>query len=79
MKTYTITCTPYTAHTALYVQQQHRTDLQVVESVELHQVMKLGEGFIGVLKIKGGVRCLRVIEDVKVCQILLLLSLPGNT
>lgn len=31
-----------------------RTDLQVVESVELHEVMQSGEGLVGVLEVKGG-------------------------
>lgn len=40
--------------------------------------MKLDKSFVGVLKVEGGVRCLSVIKNVKISQLLLLLSLPGN-
>lgn len=41
--------------------------------------MKLDESFVGVLEVEGGVRCLSVVKNVKIGQLLLLLSLPGNT
>lgn len=40
--------------------------------------MKLDKSFVGVLEVEGGVRCLRVVKNVKIGQLLLLLSLPGN-
>lgn len=55
------------------------TNLQVVEGVELHQVVKPGEGFVGVLEIEGGKWRLGIIKDVKICKVLLLLRLPWNT
>lgn len=62
-------------------QYSHRdqTNLQIVESVELHEVMESGEGLVGVLEVERGERWLGVIENVKICQLLLLLSFSGNT
>lgn len=59
--------------------QMFRTHLQVVQSVELHQVMESGEGLIGVLEVESGKWRLGVVEDVKVSQFPLLLRLPGDT
>lgn len=61
------------------VSYRQKTNLQVVEGVELHQVVKPGEGFVGVLEIEGGKRRLGIIKDVKICKVLLLLRLPRNT
>lgn len=55
------------------------THLQVVEGVELHQVVKSGEGLVGVLEIERGKWRFGIIKDVKICKILLLLRLPRNT
>lgn len=66
-------------NTVSYRRELRGTDLQVVEGVELHQVVKPGEGFVGVLEIEGGERRLGIIKDVKICKVLLLLRLPRNT
>ena len=54
------------------------TYIDVVERVELHEVMQLLEGQVGILEVEGGVRCVGVIEDVKVGKLLVLLCLSGN-
>lgn len=55
------------------------TDLQVVECVEFHEVVKLSEGLVGVLEVKSGIRRLGVVKDVKISRFLLFLGLSGNT
>lgn len=53
--------------------------LDVVQRVELHEVMQLSEGFVGILEVKGGVWAFWVIEDVKVSKLLFYFSLSLNS
>lgn len=41
---------------ALQYSRRDQTNLQIVESVELHEVVESGEGLVGVLEVKRGER-----------------------
>lgn len=53
--------------------------LDVVESVELHEVVEAGEGLVGVLEVERGVRTLGVVEDIKVTKLLLFVRLSRDS
>lgn len=53
--------------------------LYVVKCVELHEVMQLSEGLVGILEVKGGVWCFWVIKDVIVSKLFVRFSLARNS
>lgn len=53
--------------------------LYVVKCVELHEIMQLSEGLVGILEVKGGVWGFWVIKDVKVSKLFFCFSLSRNS
>lgn len=56
-----------------------KTDLNVVERVELHEIMQSLEGLVGVFKVEGRVRRSCIIKYVKISKFDFLVCFSGNS